>query len=235
MERYGVINNKIQREIVLLKGKPCAWGRCLFCDYTDDNTVCEHEALCVNTAALSQVRGMFGRLEVVNSGSVFELHGSTLDEIRKIVADKAISALFFESAWMYRGKIEQLRESFKPVDLMLKCGIETFDDNFRNNVMNKGIDFAHPREVAEYFDSVCLLVGLEGQTREMVARDIDILTTFFKMGCVNIFVENTTGIKSNSGLIEWFIATYGRMDNYPGIDVLWDNTDFGVGGTEDEK
>ena len=38
MERYSRITNKNQREIVLLKAKPCAWGKCRFCDYIDDNT-----------------------------------------------------------------------------------------------------------------------------------------------------------------------------------------------------
>ena len=38
MERYNRITNKNFREIVLLKAKPCAWGKCRFCDYIDDNS-----------------------------------------------------------------------------------------------------------------------------------------------------------------------------------------------------
>ena len=38
MERYNRITNKNQREIVLLKSRPCAWGKCRFCDYIDDNS-----------------------------------------------------------------------------------------------------------------------------------------------------------------------------------------------------
>ncbi|MDM8128893.1 radical SAM protein, partial [Paraclostridium benzoelyticum] len=37
MDRYSEINNKNKREIVLLKGFPCKWGKCSFCDYTLDN------------------------------------------------------------------------------------------------------------------------------------------------------------------------------------------------------
>ena len=33
MERYNKITNKNPREIVLLKGRPCAWGKCRFCDF----------------------------------------------------------------------------------------------------------------------------------------------------------------------------------------------------------
>lgn len=38
MERYNKITNKNPREIVLLKGRPCAWGKCRFCDYIEDNS-----------------------------------------------------------------------------------------------------------------------------------------------------------------------------------------------------
>ena len=37
MVRYSKVTAKNQREIVLLKGRPCVWGRCAFCDYTLDN------------------------------------------------------------------------------------------------------------------------------------------------------------------------------------------------------
>jgi len=233
MVRYGVIDDKIQREIVLLKGGSCAWGRCAFCDYILDNTDDPETALRVNRVALSRVRGAYGRLEVVNSGSVFELDPETLALIKDVAEQKGIHTLFFEASWMYRNRLDELRKSFAPVKLVFKCGIETFDDGFRNDVLNKGIHFSHPREVAEYFDSVCLLAGIQGQTRDMLARDMEILTTYFKMGCVNIFMDNTTDIKADRDLAEWFISAYGRMDNHPGIDVLWENTDFGVGGEDD--
>ena len=38
MERYNKITNKNPREIVLLKSRPCAWGKCRFCDYIEDNS-----------------------------------------------------------------------------------------------------------------------------------------------------------------------------------------------------
>ena len=46
--------------------------------------------------------------------------------------------------------------------------------------MNKHADFKEPEEVAAYFDSPCLMVGIKGQTREMIARDIKILKNNFK-------------------------------------------------------
>ncbi|MFQ9981021.1 MAG: radical SAM protein, partial [Finegoldia magna] len=39
MNRYAKIEEKLKREIVLLKGRPCFWGKCTFCDYIEDNTM----------------------------------------------------------------------------------------------------------------------------------------------------------------------------------------------------
>ena len=39
MERYSRILEKDKREIVLLKSRPCIWGKCSFCDYIEDNDV----------------------------------------------------------------------------------------------------------------------------------------------------------------------------------------------------
>ena len=55
MERYNRITNKNFREIVLLKAKPCAWGKCRFCDYIDDNSENIPEMVRLNREVLSHV------------------------------------------------------------------------------------------------------------------------------------------------------------------------------------
>ena len=97
MERYNVIREKNPREIVLLKGFPCIWGKCAFCDYTDDNSRDEDEMLALNSRILSRVTGEKGVLEVINSGSCFELPEGTREEIRRIARERGIRRLFFES------------------------------------------------------------------------------------------------------------------------------------------
>ncbi len=79
MERYNKITNKNCREIVLLKAFPCAWGKCSFCDYTDDNSTDKGAMIALNSKILSYVTGEFGVLEVINSGSCFELPKETLE------------------------------------------------------------------------------------------------------------------------------------------------------------
>ena len=88
MERYSVITKKNPREIVLLRAFPCAWGKCTFCDYIDDNGRDEKEMIKQNRQVLDQVTGTFGVLEVINSGSCFELPRETLEDIRAVIRTK---------------------------------------------------------------------------------------------------------------------------------------------------
>ena len=228
MERYSVIREKHPREIVLLKAFPCAWGRCAFCDYTDDNSRDEEAVHALNFQVLSRVTGQMGVLEVINSGSCFELPEATLLEIRRIIREKQIQRLFFESHWMYRNRLQQMRD-FMGVPITFKIGVETFDNDFRERVLNKHADFQTPEEVARYFDSPCLMVGIQGQTREMIDYDIRMLKQHFRLGTVNVFVNNTTAIRRDEELVRWFLDTYGWLREDPAVEVLVENTDFGVG------
>ena len=55
-ERYSRITNKNRREICLLRSFPCAWGKCAFCDYTDDNGTDEASMIRLNRETLSRRR-----------------------------------------------------------------------------------------------------------------------------------------------------------------------------------
>ena len=227
-ERYSKIIGKNEREICLLRGFPCAWGKCAFCDYIEDNGRDAAAMAELNHGVLKQVTGEFGVLEVINSGSCFELPEQTLDEIAEVVREKNIKKLFFESHWMYRKKLDEMRKRM-PVPIVFKIGVETFDDDFRQRVLNKHADFSGPEEVAEYFDSPCLMVGIQGQTKEMIARDIEYLKKYFKLGTVNVYNNNTTPIKRDEALVAWFMKEYQWLLNDPAVEVLYEITDFGVG------
>ncbi len=228
MDRYNKIINKNNREIVLLRAFPCIWGKCSFCDYIDDNGRDEDELNNLNKEVLDNITGEFGVLEVINSGSCFEIPKETMNYIKKIVDEKKIKLLFFESHWCYRNRLDEIKNFFN-VPIIFKIGVETFDYDFRNNFLNKNAKFKNPKEVAEKFQSVCLMVGIKGQTKEMIKKDIEILLENFKYGTINVFVDNTTSIKRDEELVQWFRKEYSYLDDYPTIEVLYHNTDFGVG------
>ena len=50
--------------------------------------------------------------------------------------------------------------------------------------------------------------------------------------CVNLMVENTTSIRPDRAVLDTFAHTlYPVYRDDPRVDILLDNTDFGVGGT----
>lgn len=227
INRYSKITNKTKREIVLLKAKPCKWGKCTFCDYIEDNEIDNKKIDEINFEVLQNVTGEFGVLEVIDSASVFDLTENTLREIKRIVEEKNIKRLFFEAHWIYKNRLDEIIEFFK-VPITFKTGIETFDNNFRENVLKKGADFKDYKEVKKYFDSPCVMVGIKGQTREMIDRDMEIIKNF-SHATVNIFMNNSTDIKRDDGLVKWFVEKYRYLEDDPKIDILFEITDFGVG------
>jgi hypothetical protein len=63
----------------------------------------------------------------------------------------------------------------------------------------------HPEEVGAYFDSPCIMVGIKGQTKEMIDYDIHILKKYFELGTINVYTNNSTDVKRDDELVEWFI------------------------------
>ncbi|OON95336.1 MAG: radical SAM protein [Epulopiscium sp. Nele67-Bin005] len=228
MDRYSKITNKNKREIVLLKSFPCVWGKCSFCDYIEDNSTDEQILISTNKEVLSNITGEFKVLEVINSGSCFELPKQTLLDIKNIIISKNIEKLFLESHWCYRDRLQEMRDFFQ-MPIIFKTGVETFDNHFRNNILNKKFNFDTPADLKKYFDSPCLMVCIEGQTQEMIARDIEIIENYFDYATVNVFINNTTSVKADENLRNWFVSKYKYLDDNPKIEVLYHNTDFGVG------
>lgn len=228
MDRYSKIINKNLREIVLLKALPCIWGKCAFCDYIDDNDDNIAEINKLNKEVLNNITGEFGVLEVINSGSCFEIPRESLEYIKKIVVEKKIKKLFLESHWCYKNRLQEMRDFFG-IEIIFKIGVETFDNSFRNLVLNKNANFKTVDEVKESFQSVCLLVGVKGQTKEMIKRDINLVLENFKYATINVFINNTTDVKRDEELVQWFTDNFKYLEDYQYIEVLYNNTDFGVG------
>ena len=230
MNRYSRILDKNPREIVLIKSRPCRWGRCFFCDYIADNSNDNDQTIVeFNRKILDEIKGDLKQLEVINSGSVFEIPEECLRDIKDIADEREIERIYFESHYSYRHRLEEIREFFPGQEIIFKMGMETFDDGFRNDYLRKGVFYKDLDEVASYFQSICLMVGIKGQTREMIKRDMELLEEYFERGCINIFVENTTELRRDEELIAWFRENYSHLEERENIEILWNNTDFGVG------
>lgn len=233
--RYSVITGKNPREIVMLRGSGCRYLRCKFCDYHLDSSKDEAENFLINQEALDKVTGIYGSLEVINSGSFPELDARTMAQIEQVCLDRGINSLRFEVHWMYRKHVPAWREHFAAlgIALKIKMGVETFDDHFRKHVFDKGMEGVTPEEIAGVADEVCLLFGISGQTIDSMTGDIETGLRYFERICINIMVENSTKIHPDESVIAEFVRElYPKYVDDPRVDILLENTDFGVGGTE---
>ena len=227
MDRYSLIHTKMPREFVLLQGAGCKWKKCTFCDYHEDVS---SSPFAINEPVLRQVTGKYGVLDVINSGSAMELDSETIALIKEVVREKQIHTLWFEAHYMYRKKLKAFAEQFEGVSVKFRCGVETFDVELRD-LWKKGIPSSvTPEDVAKYFQGVCLLCCTQGESKEHIMKDIEIAKKHFEYFSVNVFCNNSTPVKQDPELAQWFAReVYPLIKDVEGIEVLMENTDLGVG------
>lgn len=227
MKRYALIHTVLPREFVLLKGTGCRWKRCSFCDYHGDVS---YDPFAVNREVLAQVQGVYGVLDVINSGSAMELDAQTVAMIREVVKEKKIHTLWFEAHYMYKNQLAKFAEQFEGIQVKFRCGVESFDGQLRNR-WQKGIAASvMVDDVAKYFQGVCLLCCTEGDSKERILRDIALAEQYFEYASVNVFCENTTAVKRDDELAKWFVRNvYPTLKQSKKIEILINNTDLGVG------
>ena len=227
MDRYALIHTKMPREFVLLQGTGCRWRKCTFCDYHEDVS---QNPYAVNEPVLRQVTGQYGVLDVINSGSALELDANTISLIKKVIQEKQIHTLWFEAHYMYRKKLADFARQFAPAQVKFRCGVETFDPELRD-AWKKGVPSSvTPEDVARYFQGVCLLCCTQGESKVHIWKDIEIAKKHFEYFSVNVFCNNSTLVKQDKELAQWFAREiYPRIKDEEGIEVLMENTDLGVG------
>ena len=157
--------------------------------------------------------------------------------IERVCLEKHITQLRFEIHWMYQEHVKKWREHFaeKGITVKIKMGVETFDDAFRREVFDKGMEGVTPQDAAKVADEVCLLFGVTGQTEQSMRYDIETGLRYFERICINIMVENTSQIQPDPQVIKMFVDNFYEIyKDDPRVDILLENTDFGVGGKRDE-
>ena len=115
----------------------------------------------------------------------------------------------------------------------MKIGLESFDYEFREKVLMKGIKEDRPEIISQNFDEANFLFGIAGQTRESMEKDIELGLAYFERICVNIMTGNTAKVKPDKDVIKIFLDNiYPKYKDDYRIDILLNNTDFGVGSND---
>ena len=232
LQRYSVISGKMPREMVLLRGYGCGWARCAFCDYHLDKCPDGAANFALNQQVLSRITGEFHHLEAIKSGSFCELDAETLALLEKTCLEKEIRTLHFECHWMHRQKVNTLRKHYAALGIRVRVrlGVETFDYDFRENILHKGIGERSPEKIAEGFDECNLLFGLSGQTVDSMRQDIELGLQYFDRLYINLMTPNTAPLQPDPEVCSAFRRElYPLYQDDPRVDILLNNTDFGVG------
>lgn len=213
VDRYCVTDDKLKREVVLLKSRFCKWRKCTFCDYWADGSMDRDILDSVNHAELDKVTGETGVLEIINSGSIFELPKPHIERIKQIIIEKKIHTFIYETHYMYHKQVKQFNQQFEVEKVIVKTGLETYNDEFREKVLNKGFTAELDVEMFhKHFNGVNLLVGIQGQTIEMVEHDLKLATKNMDLVLVNIFTENAQQVSIDNQLIKDFYQILPKYD-----------------------
>jgi hypothetical protein len=230
--RYQVVDKStLPRENVLLVSLGCSWGKCAFCDYQDDKS--QSVLLCdkTNREVLDQVRGSeigITTLEVTCSASYAELPFTTLNYIRDICIKKGFSTVILEGHYLYRETNHYFIDFFgeKGIKVMFRCGVETFDEHLREDILHKGLPGVSPENISRYFQWINLMYGMDGQTFEQLQKDISIGVKNFDRVNLSIYTPVKNGPKRDTEAIDKFYGSnfYKSILEDPKVDIYdeWD-------------
>ena len=224
--RYSTIGKGMKREFLLLQGLGCRWRKCTFCDYYLDASA---DPFMINKPVLEQVTGEYGVLDIINSGSAPELDSRTIDMIADVAISRNIHDLWFEAHWIYRNELQAFSKRF-PCRVHYRLGVESFNPDLRI-AWHKGIGReATPELIRSYYDGVCLLAGVKGQTEKDIMDSIGIAEKYFDYYSVNLFCPNTTAMEKDEELSRAFIEKLlPEITKSTKAEILIENTDLGVG------
>lgn len=122
-----------------------------------------------------------------------------------------------------------MREYFAAQEVRYRIGIETFDDEFRAQVLNKPFPTTDIVQLAEDFYACCLLICIQGQSKKQILDDIQLAKKHFNVITINVFINNDTPIKRDEDLVKWFVNDiYPSLKDDANLEILLDNKDLGV-------
>jgi len=190
-----VIERSRKRAIVILKGFRCRWGRCVFCPFFLEAGNSLSDVIQTNDKILSlledaTLRFSIERITVFNGGSFFELPLDTVLKLSRFTCGRIVD-IESRPEYLSFDSVRQVLELLKPSRLVIRVGIEVWDEYLRNAVLCKGIPQSEIvrlnalrekcREV--YGDEVSfiayILFGIELIPESKVVESVEELSKYF--------------------------------------------------------
>jgi len=180
--------------VVILRGFPCAYGKCTFCPFALEQAVATGKVIGDNRRlvreALARAEGEgIGRVAVFNGGSFHELPLDTVIELAPLARGRVFE-VEERSEYVTLDSLRALHGLLRPRKLIVRVGFETAFEDIREGVLRKGMPDSEmyrlsrlrlearreglPVEIWTY-----LLFGLEGVPPETVAESLRVFKRLF--------------------------------------------------------
>lgn len=221
---------KPKRDVVLLQGYPCMGkGRCVYCDYHEDNGYDNTTMSRVNENALMRawLEAKYDCLQITNSGSYYDLPLATHECIIQACTQyPKFTTIILEARWEFHTALRRTKQLYKKlgVDVLFYLGVESWDPGIRKAL---GKDWHITPEMVKCagFNGVNILVGHRLQTAEDARKDIEITSNEFKYAMINVYKNRTGKLEENSSFVNDVLACV--PDHF---EINCDPEDWNIGG-----
>ncbi len=188
-------NDKLGRRlVVILRGLPCAWGRCTFCPFALEQSSSLARVIGDNreiiARALAEVeREPVDRVAVFNGGSFHELPYDSVERLRPLARGRVFE-VEERSEYVTLESLRALVDYYRPRKLVVRVGFESALEEIREGLLRKGMPDSEmhrlsmlrlearrlglPVEVWTY-----LLFGMEGIPEDSVIESLRVFRRLF--------------------------------------------------------
>jgi len=186
----GVFKSKDKlgnRLIVILQGLPCSWGKCSFCPFSLEQGELA-EVLINNRRIINKAKELLkssnvDRVTIFNGGSFFELPYIVITWLREICKDKIVD-IESRPEFITKESLDNVLETLKPKELVVRVGFENYDETIRNIILNKGIPQSEIHRLAKLREEITnyyklpikfiayVLFGIEGVSEESIVMSV---------------------------------------------------------------
>jgi len=182
------------RLVVILRGLPCAYGKCTFCPFALEQSASPARVIADNRRIIGEAlaeleREPVGRVAVFNGGSFHELPYDTVERLRPLARGRVFE-VEERSEYVTLEALEALVEYYRPERLVVRIGFETAFEEIREGLLRKGMPDSEMHRVLRVRDEArerglpvevwtYLLFGMEGISEESVAESLRVFKRLF--------------------------------------------------------
>jgi len=183
-----------RRLVLVLRGLPCAWGRCTFCPFSLEQSVNLGEVIRDNRRVIREALRLLGecrasRVSVFNGSSFYELPYETVAELRPLTEGRVVD-IESRPEYLSLGSLRAALQALGARLLVVRVGLEVWDDEIREGLLRKGIPRSEilrvsrlrlearerglPVQIYAY-----VLFGVEGVPEEKVLESLRVFNKLF--------------------------------------------------------